>query len=207
MLNVSKKYFPDDGLLWANFKEGDEASFKELFERYADVLLKYGLTVIANREMVKDAIQDLFIEILRKRKKLASPESVKFYLIVSLRRLLISKNKTEIKRYTAVDLSESRYIVSHEKSVIEIMVNKEEDMLQAKILSDGIKLLPHRQQEAIFLRFYEGLEYEEISKVMSLNYQVVRNTVHRAVKALRTKLSAAFMLLLYCTIFCKGIFF
>jgi RNA polymerase sigma factor (sigma-70 family) len=48
-----------------------------------------------------------------------------------------------------------------------------------------VNQLPARQKEIIYLRIYKGLSYEEISQVMQLNYQVVRNLLSQALKSFR----------------------
>lgn len=45
--------------------------------------------------------------------------------------------------------------------------------------------LSNRQREIIYLRFYQNLDYEEISEVMNINYQASRNLLSHAIKVLR----------------------
>lgn len=45
--------------------------------------------------------------------------------------------------------------------------------------------LSPRQKEAIYLKFVSNLSYEEISKVMQMNYQSARNLVFRGLEKLR----------------------
>jgi len=45
--------------------------------------------------------------------------------------------------------------------------------------------LTKKEREVVYLRFFMGLGYEEISQIMNVNYQVVMNYMHRAMKALR----------------------
>jgi RNA polymerase sigma factor (sigma-70 family) len=48
--------------------------------------------------------------------------------------------------------------------------------------------LSRRQQEIVYLRFFQNLSYEEISDVMDINYQVARNLLYQSIKALRQTL-------------------
>ena len=52
-------------------------------------------------------------------------------------------------------------------------------------LMECVNSLPNRQKEAIFLKYYEGLTYEEIENVMSLNYQSVVNLIHKGINNLK----------------------
>jgi len=49
----------------------------------------------------------------------------------------------------------------------------------------ALNKLPPRQKEIIYLKIYKGLNYEEISEVMSINYQVVRNLLCQALKTFK----------------------
>lgn len=59
------------------------------------------------------------------------------------------------------------------------------DQLKKILLRDALNALAPRQKEAIYLRFFEGLNYNEISGIMELNYQSARNLIHRAVEQVR----------------------
>ena len=52
----------------------------------------------------------------------------------------------------------------------------------------AIEQLSNRQKEIIYLKFYNGLSYEEISAVTQLKYQSVRNLFSVALKELRKKI-------------------
>ena len=57
------------------------------------------------------------------------------------------------------------------------------------ILLSAVDDLPARQKEIIFLKFYEDLKNDEIEKIMNVNNQVVRNTLCKALRNLRRKIS------------------
>jgi RNA polymerase sigma-70 factor (ECF subfamily) len=60
-------------------------------------------------------------------------------------------------------------------------LNEEKKLL----LSEAMLSLTERQKEAIYLRYNRGLEYEEISFLLNLNYQSSRALIHRAIEKLR----------------------
>jgi RNA polymerase sigma-70 factor (ECF subfamily) len=58
----------------------------------------------------------------------------------------------------------------------------------------AIDQLSNRQKEIIYLKFYQNLSYEEVSEIMNINYQVARNLLHQAIKAMRKILSGTAVL-------------
>ena len=55
------------------------------------------------------------------------------------------------------------------------MIVSETDQLIRHKLRRAIELLPKRQREALYLRYFENLTYEEIAQVMGLQRQAVAN--------------------------------
>jgi RNA polymerase sigma factor (sigma-70 family) len=45
--------------------------------------------------------------------------------------------------------------------------------------------LPAKQKEAVYLRFNESLEYNEIAAILEITVESVRKQVHRALKTVR----------------------
>ena len=177
-----------DEMVWHRFKTGSEHDFALLFERYSTPLLKYGLTLEADRDRVKDAIQELFIGLWQQRQQVAEVRSVRFYLLSSLRRALLRQKATDRR----LRHDQTAYIRSTDgwtSPADHQLLTSEQCTTQEGLLARAVNDLPKRQREAIFLRFYEALPYDDIAVIMSLGYQVVRNLVHRAVKTLRQQLS------------------
>jgi RNA polymerase sigma factor (sigma-70 family) len=56
-------------------------------------------------------------------------------------------------------------------------------------LEQAIKTLTGRQREAIFLRFYEGLSYEEVAEVMGISVKATYKIMSRALLQLKQTLS------------------
>ena len=59
------------------------------------------------------------------------------------------------------------------------MADEEEQELQKKI-KFHVKALPARQQEIIYLRFYEGLGYDEIADIMEINISSAYKLIYKA---------------------------
>jgi RNA polymerase sigma factor (sigma-70 family) len=181
-----------DEMLWKEMKEGNEFAFNELFERNSSILFQYGLTIIRERELIKDCIQDLFIALWLNRRNIGLARSVRYYLFFSLRRLLLKKSaKSRIllgleifQNRSSPDTQLAMIVDAHDQSV----VKKEIALQREAMLAREVVSLPIRQREIIFLRFYQELEYKEIEEIMNLNNQAVRNILCKALKSLRIKM-------------------
>jgi DNA-directed RNA polymerase specialized sigma24 family protein len=81
---LQKRLDIEDTILWDSLRTGNETAFEELYRRYFQVLFSYGKRILNDEDVVKDAIQDLFVDIWRTHKNINQAQSVKFYLISSL---------------------------------------------------------------------------------------------------------------------------
>lgn len=148
-------------------------------------LYNYGTKLTRDYTLVEDCIQDLFLDLWRRRMYLGETEHVKFYLLKSLRRKVYaerkSKDKWLLQDWEHTDMIE----FNGEFSVESIIIESESAEINIKKLRQVLGGLSKRQREAIYLKFYQEMDNEQISKMMSINYQSVRNLVHTAIKALQ----------------------
>ena len=176
---------PDEYLsYWKEFKSGDESAFETIFLHFHKELFQYGYKIVVNKTLVDDCIQELFLELWQSRERIALPLSVKSYLFRALRYKLIRALKKEIRFSSLSDNSSESLEFSYESTLIQQEVQLE---IQQKLLQQ-IKLLSPRQQEALYLRYYAKLNYQEISKIMKISSQAATNLVFKSVKLLRENL-------------------
>jgi RNA polymerase sigma factor (sigma-70 family) len=66
-------------------------------------------------------------------------------------------------------------------------VEKETEASLHSKLASLLNELPARQKEAIYLRYYEDMEYKQIAEIMNVNYQSVLNLIQKALNKLRAE--------------------
>lgn len=173
-----------DLALWNLFRQGDENALIAIFSSHTEILFNYGKKIIDDRDLVKDAIQDLFLELWKNRARLGETEHIKFYLLKSLRRKLIRiKNRPInliVRRLTGEH--DFQAVPSHEFVLIaeQMVIDNNEKLLKS------LNSLSQRQREAVYLRYYDDLSYEQVAAIMNLSRQRVYNLVHEAIANLRT---------------------
>lgn len=170
---------------WDNFKSGDFNSLGVLFELHYQELFYYGIKIVDLPEMVKDSIQDLFADVWERRDKMASVSNFKAYLLISLRRELIRRVTKIRKEAQSKEVSTLQFSFSAE----EFVISSEETKNNSQLLAESLASLTERQREVILLRFFHNLEFAEISQVLEMNIQSVRNLLFRALEKIRKDLA------------------
>lgn len=184
--HVNESVSNEDIALWDSFREGNESAFIQIYESYFNRLFAYGWRICRHEELVKDAIQDLFIELRRNRSNLGRTDSIKFYLFKCLKRKII---KEEGKWYSNLEEINHGYFFdftfSHEKHLIDMQIDEE----KKQKLNQAIELLSPRKKEVIYYFFYEGMNYQQIQEIMKLdNIKSARNLIYKALDFLRETL-------------------
>ena len=171
--------------LWNLVCKGDEKAFKTLYSQYSKLLYQYGLKLTPKTELIEDCIQDLFTRIFKNHKNLGKTNNIKYYLLKSFRNNLVRLIEKE-KKYSFED-NDDYYFEIMFSAEDQIVVSEEEQKKQ-KILVDALKKLSARQKEAIYLRYTNGMEYDEIGRVMKMSVEACRNIIYRAIKSLRSQI-------------------
>lgn len=180
----------DDIVLWDHFKQGNELAFTILYKRHVQRLYNYGMHTCRDKELVLDSIQELFTRLWDRRETVSSVGSVTFYLIRSIRRLLLSKIIARKKLSTLLS-GNAAAVFEFMPSVEDSIIDNESQKNQAENLQKCIKALSRRQREAIFLKFFNELSYHEVAVIMDLRVDSVYNLISKAIDVLRRKLRTA----------------
>ncbi|CAN5162613.1 sigma-70 family RNA polymerase sigma factor [soil metagenome] len=188
-----KSLMENDTALWKEFKNGSELAYASIYKKYITALYNYGIKIIGDKEIVKDTIQDLFVEIWRNKENLNDTNNIKFYLFKSLRRKIIrSISSKRIRLHQEIDENYSFEVTSSFEANIIIEEVKFENKNKIEI---SLKKLSKRQREAIFLRFYENLHYDDIASVMSISSQSVYNLIFQSLRLLKSHIYSIFFIL------------
>ena len=173
---------------WRRFKDGDVKALEVIYKEHVSSLINYGLKITPNVDLIKDSIQDLFIELWKNRQNLADTHQPKFYLFRALR----NKLSRALSQQSFVSEGEMQLSSDHLLTgYVELeMAAREQELQNRQTILHLLEKLPKRQQEAIYLRFYHNFPYEIIASTMNMNYQSVLNIMQRALKTLRATYSS-----------------
>jgi len=199
LYNVSDN--PSNLDTWISFKSGNWDAYVALYNSHFKILNNYGYKFTGDTDLIEDAVHDLFVGLWTKRAKLGNPISVKNYLYKSLRNLLFRKMEKQ-KRFVSVGEDADYPFHFETSSDTTLIENESEQILRTKIKA-VIDTLPSRQQEIIYLRFYEGLDYEEIADIMGLNKSSAYKLLYKAIGRLQENVKTGDLLLFLCLLLAK----
>jgi RNA polymerase sigma factor (sigma-70 family) len=168
--------------LWCKAKAGDKKAFCQLGEDHYAWLFAYAQNYTSDRELIKDTIQDLYLHLWENRKTIQI-EQISMYLLRSMRNNILL---TYRKGSNFTDLPDPNWLTDATAHTIESeIISSEITSRNHYHLEKAILTLPIRQREVIFLKYYQGLENDQIASLININRQSVANHLFKALTKLR----------------------
>lgn len=177
---VSELIFTDQGLITA-MKNGDQKAFEELYDRYWPEVYSMIYRRVNDREVTKDIVQDIFINLWLYRDRIMAERSLAPWLNVTARKQAISWYRKQL----STKQREGQYQDS------EVLVPPSSTEFEAKELQDlldrEIEKMPVNMKQSFQLSRYENKSIREIASELCLSEQTVRNNISMALERLRTQ--------------------
>lgn len=173
--------------LWESLKAGETDSFEKVFKAFYRPLLNYGIRFNSDRDEVKDCIQILFIKIWERKEHLGESDSIRNYLLASLRRLIIKRMNATKNTFIGLDDNDIEFHA--DLSVEAKIIHDQTSIENINALQAAIDKLPHRQKEALFLRFYSDQSFSDIAEVMNISTRAVYKLIYKALDSLNEDLA------------------
>lgn len=186
---------------WSSLKNGNPDALESLYKLYSNALYNYGSKFTADKDLIKECIQELFVGLWTRRDFISSPADVKNYLFKSFRLSVFKKAALINKNDEYVETEDYPFSVT--VSIEDDIISAEKNDALKKRLESTISTLTDRQREAIFLKFYENLSYEEIAEVMGISVKATYKLMARSLSFLRDNLSKDDLLILLSLFYLK----
>lgn len=181
---VDKPKETKDEKLWNDFKAGNHEAFESLMQQHYRFLYNYGFKLYADGEFIKDCIQDVFLNLWQYRSSLSAVQSPKFYLLKALRQKIF-KDLHKDKWFREADEIPEEYAFDVQFTIENLIIEQQTTDQNSVQIKKLLEQLTKRQREAIYLKFYQGLDYEQIAEIMAINSHSATNLVYDAIKFLR----------------------
>lgn len=169
--------------LWDNFLDGDQAAYNQIVKTYSKQMFNYGFRLCQNEDLIRDCIQDIFLRLWNNRSNIGTTDSIKWYLLKSIKTSVIR----EAPKWEKNEILVNDYSFNVEFDVETKLISEFESQHIANKIIAIINQLPARQKEILYLRFYEDMDLSQISALMDISTQSVYNLLQKAYKSFRAE--------------------
>jgi len=161
-------------------KRGDKNSFSELYEYYITPIFRFVYFRVRSRVDAEDLTQNIFLKAwdhLSDYRQGKNPFSSWLYAIARNTVIDFWRKKKDW------DISElGKNTIKSKDEPADDLIEREDDLRRLKEI---IELLTDEQQEAVILKFIDGLSNKEISKIMGKKEDAIRQLQSRAIRILK----------------------
>lgn len=180
----------EDTKLWNQIKVGERAGLEALYVKYIRELFRLGMSIKGDRSLVKDCIQDVFLQIWQYRGTIKATDNVKLYLFKCLSNKIHKEVGKDKKRYGHLDTELEDDLLYEQDAEVKDSFEKRKNLIES------MESLPARQNEVIHLLYYENHSYEDISIIMGINVQSVYTLAWKALANLKRRMALIWFFLL-----------
>lgn len=171
----------DDELLKA-FQSGDQQAYRQIYDRYWQLLYRHSGNMLRNNEEAKDVVQEVFTTLWMKKSEIKPP--VAAFLYTACRNRILNQLK-HLK-------IEAKY-AEQRKAILEIPAVSlpDQQVIERdfeKLIEAGIQSLPPKMRQIFELSRKEFKTHREISEELNISSLTVKRQVSNALNILKNKL-------------------
>lgn len=166
-----------------------EITYKLLFRKYYTNLLFYATRIVGEEE-AKDVVQDVFVELWRRKDSMQIGEQIQAFLYraVYTRALNVLKHRNVRNEYEAILAEINKKRVEFYQPDSNDVVKRIENVELRKELVEAINELPDKCKTVFKLSYLNGIKNKEIAEAMGVSLRTVEAHMYKALKFLRERL-------------------
>ena len=157
---------------------GDHAAFRELFGRYAPMLMRLTMRHLRSEELAREVVQQTFFQVHAARNDFQADRKLRPW-VFTIAMNLVREHYRRKKRRPTTELDEAREAAPmDERGPIE----KRE---RVEAVRAAMERLPASQREVVELHWFEDRPFAEVAQIVGSTEGAVRVRAHRAYKKLK----------------------
>ena len=178
-------------------QNGDEQGFNHLFRQYYAPLTYFAQSIINERELAEDIVEDTFVKLWERPEILSRPGSIKSYFYTTVRNACIDHVR-KVKRMNAYSAEIKNTETIEEKPIIHRIIEAE----TMHMIYQALETLPPKCGQIFKMFYLQGKQLNEIASELGLSLSTVKSQKGRALELLRKRLPELCLLWLVYSALC-----
>lgn len=171
--------------LIANFLEGDISAFNVLVRKHQAQLFNFLLKYIGDREVAADIMQQTFVLVYKKLKKLKDRDKFKSWLYS----IAVNQSKNYFRKKKEVSFSEMSTVDDFEYNPGKEQQFNTNEQSSNLIIKQALQSIPREQRVVIIMKQYHNLKFTEIASILNEPVNTVKARMYYGLTALRKVIS------------------
>ena len=174
----------DERELLKRLQRGDDAAYEAIFRQWYAPLVATTAALLRDRGPAEEIVQDVMLELWRRRETLTLEQSLRAYLFQASRNRALNHLR-RLRVETRGEPTIAAAMPTPDQADSEVR----EDELRVAIAS-AIAGLPDRCRDVFELSRIHGLKYSEIAATLGISVKTVEAQMGKALRVMREKLAA-----------------
>ena len=172
-------------------KTGDESAFEQIYHQYKRPLYHFALRYLKDKALAEDAVQDVFVNLWKRKDTLDEELSVRGFLYTCMKRHALNILRTEGNRIRVAALSVADQSTDKNFTEQDVAFNESKSLLEK-----GLQSLTDHKKKIFRLSFEQGCSHREIASRLGISEHTVRSQLSQSNKILREYLGKAISLMI-----------
>ena len=175
--------------LMLDFADGDDSAFNQIMGKYKGIVIGITRRYFNDRSRAEDIAQEVFLRIYLSKNKYKPKSKLSTWIYRITANLCLNDIRSRKREEGNLDLiNDNTSSTDRELDIIDKLEKEElNETVRSALLS-----LPERQRLAVILSKYDGLSYQEISKILNCSISAVDSILQRAKQTLKKQLNKYF---------------
>jgi len=186
---MSKQLGPEDGVLITSYRNGNEAAFNLLVDRYQSKVFTTIFLIVKDQDVAEDLLQDVFVKVLHTLNSEKYNEEGKFQpWVMRIAHNMAIDHFRKAKRYPTILLEDGSNLLnslSFAEDSSEEQRIKDETHAWVRNLIDE---LPEAQEEVVIMRHYLDMSFQEIAEQTGVSINTALGRMRYALNHIRKKM-------------------
>lgn len=183
----------EDSEVMLRLRAGDMAAFDYLLARYRKPIIHFMYRMVHNESVAEELAQEVFLRVYRSRESYRAEAkfSTWLYRIATNLGVNHARDTRHERAASTVYLDETDAETGTTPDVADATPGAEDKILRRErmaAIKQHVMALPERQQMAVLMHKYEGMDYKQIGEVLKLSESATKSLLFRAYQTLREKL-------------------
>lgn len=179
----------DELALIKKIKNGDLDAFSELVHRYEKKAFSFTYRMLKDVHLAEDATQEAFLRVFSKIDSFRGSSSFSTWFYTILNNICLDILRKKSRRADAISIERTNSDEDEYELQIEDSSPGPYENLQKKdamrVLEAALLELSDEHRAVVIMRDIDGLEYEEIAKILGISLGTVKSRLSRARLSLR----------------------
>ncbi|MBN7814147.1 RNA polymerase sigma factor [Algoriphagus pacificus] len=186
---MSKRKGPQDSELIAQYRNGNDAAFDLLVDRYQSKLYTTIFLIVKDQAIAEDLLQEVFVKVVQTLHSDKYNEEGKFQpWVMRIAHNLAIDHFRKAKRYPMIQMEDGSNIFNSLRFAEETIEDRQMRDETIELVKKLIDELPEAQKEVLIMRHYLDLSFQEIADQTGVSINTALGRMRYALIHLRKKM-------------------